>query len=102
MKPEDIAKLPTPETDEVHYGCAIYDDDISRYRDMAEHAQTIERKLAAAVMALEDCAVELREIVARDGVPYTHQGVQASVDEDYFRSVAVNAIETLAALKESK
>ena len=61
MTKDEIAKLLTPETDEVHYGCAIYDDDISRYRDMAEHAQTIERKLAAAVMALEAMEMETRK-----------------------------------------
>ena len=30
---------------------------------------------------------ELNEIRARDGVPYTYQGVKASVGEDYFASV---------------
>ena len=34
----------TPETDNVHYGCALYESDVERYRDMAEHASSLERQ----------------------------------------------------------
>jgi hypothetical protein len=34
----------TPETDNVHYGCALYESDVERYRDMAEHARSLERQ----------------------------------------------------------
>lgn len=37
---------------------------------------------------------ELNEIRARDGVPYTHQGYKASVDEGYFSQV-VDACEAV-------
>jgi len=33
----------TPSTDAVHYGCALYERDVERYRDMAEHARSLER-----------------------------------------------------------
>lgn len=41
---------------------------------------------------------ELNEIRARDGVPYTHQGIKASVCEDYFSSVVD---ECFAAIKKA-
>lgn len=37
--------------------------------------------------ALKKCVHELNEIRARDGVPYTHYGIKASVCEEYFSSV---------------
>ena len=48
------------------------------------------RLILAAPDLLEACKKafrELNEIRARDGVPYTHQGIKASVSEDYFSSV---------------
>jgi hypothetical protein len=37
--------------------------------------------------ALWQAWMELNEIRARDGIPYTHQGWKASVDEKYFSQV---------------
>ena len=54
MKPEDIAKLPTPQTDELadkeDHGWEFVSANLSR---------SLEQRLAAAVMALEDCRKEL-------------------------------------------
>ena len=98
----DIAKLPTPECDTEENKEAWRDPNqwVTELSVSWGKARSLEQQRDAAVMALNDCAVELREIVARDGVPYTHEGVKSSVDEDYFRSVAVNAIETLQAIKD--
>lgn len=55
-----------------------------------EEAAANARLIAAAPELLSACqkaVCELNEIRARDGVPYTHQGWKASVDEDYFSSV---------------
>jgi hypothetical protein len=38
---------------------------------------------------------ELNEIRARDGVPWTHQLMKASVDEEYFSSVVDDLAEIL-------
>jgi len=47
--PSEPQPSDTPETDSVHYGCALYESDVERYRDMAEHARQLERELNAAV-----------------------------------------------------
>ena len=46
--------------------------------------------------ALKKAVYELNTIRARDGVPYTHNGWKASVDEDYFSSVVDESFAALA------
>jgi hypothetical protein len=53
----------------------------------------------AAVDLLDACKAayrELNEIHARDGVPYTYQGIKACVDEDYFASVVEQCRKAIA------
>ena len=56
MTKDEIAKLPTPETDALVRSnpdnCGLHEM-AEAFNRMLDHAQTIERKLAAAVMDLE-------------------------------------------------
>ena len=54
------------------------------------------------LMALKKAVHELNEIRARDGVPYTHSGWKASVDEEYFSSVVDQSFEAIANAEKSK
>lgn len=67
--------------------------------DIAVEGSGNARLLAVAADLLEACkkAVrELNEIRARDGVPYTHQGIKASVCPDYFSSVVDECFTAIA------
>lgn len=73
-------------------------------RDAQERADNA-RLIAAApdLLAFAQKAVrELNEIRARDGVPYTHSGWKASVDEDYFSSVVDDGFAAIAKAEASR
>lgn len=57
--------------------CRVLADEYVKFRMLQRHL------VRAAVRAY----AELNEIRARDGVPYTHQGIRSSVTEEYFDSV---------------
>lgn len=60
---------------------------------MMKPAPSIQDKLADA---LRKAVYELNEIRARDGIPYTHNGYQSSVTEEYFSSVVDDSFAALA------
>lgn len=70
-------------------GCATDE----QYRDAHDHITTaLESFRKSPVMhrvalTIWQAWMELNEIRARDGVPYTHLGGKASVDENYFSRV---------------
>jgi hypothetical protein len=64
-----------------------------------DHADEAERLLVECAAALEKARYELNAIRARDGVPYTHMGWKASVDENYFSTVVDECGAVLAKLK---
>jgi hypothetical protein len=66
---------------------------------IASHAQeSVNRRL---IDALEKAARELNEIRARDGVPYTHYGMRACVDENYFSGVVDECFSALQSAEQS-
>lgn len=68
------------------------------FRDL-ENEKANANLIAAApdlLEALRKAIAELNEIRARDGVPYTHAGYQASVTEEYFSSVVDEGFSAIA------
>ena len=59
----------------------------------------IEARLRTAAEALRDCYRELNEIHARDGLPYTSEGIKAGVSQEWFTAVVENARAVLAQLE---
>ncbi len=59
-------------------------------------------KIDIAIAALKKAYMELNEIRARDGVPYTSYGTKACVDESYFSSVVDDVFNALKALQDIK
>ena len=60
----------------------------------------IEARLRTAAEALRDCYRELNEIHARDGLPYTSEGIKAGVSQEWFTAVVENARDVLAQLEQ--
>lgn len=66
------------------------------YSMLRKQVAKLEKDRAALLSACEAAYTELNEIRARDCVPYTHQGIKASVDENYFSIVVDNLREAIA------
>lgn len=71
---------------EIHAERPTWSDLIARLRTTAE--------------ALRDCYRELNEIHARDGLPYTSEGIKAGVSQEWFTAVVENARAILARLEQ--
>lgn len=56
-------------------------------------------RLRTTAEALCDCYRELNEIHARDGLPYTSEGIKAGVSQEWFTAVVENARAVLAQLE---
>ena len=57
------------------------------------------QRLRTTAEALCDCYRELNEIHARDGLPYTSEGIKAGVSQEWFTAVVENARAVLAQLE---
>lgn len=76
---------------------AIRNPNVAAYIDHWEvRALGSELLQAKLLAALKKAYLELNEIHARDGVPWTHQGVEASVDHAYFSSVVDECRDAIA------
>lgn len=84
---------PDPERKLLAQGCNQGSDE--KFVPMVDNLRLI---AAAPEMyeALKKAVYELNAIRARDGVPYTHDGWKASVDEEYFSSVVDESFAALA------